>query len=353
MTAKFSLPRTRYAGDGEARRFIQGLLENVRSIPGVRGSGATTYLPFSSGMNASMITLEGYSMAPGELPPVPAWNTVDSGYFQAMGIPLLAGRGFVESDTAEARPVVVIDQFLARKYWPNGNPIGAGLRRGMSAPGDTPRPLCTVIGVIGTVKARTLAEQNPVGQIYFYYKQFPPRSMHLVVRTDRDDAQFAGALRARIARADPELPLYDVKTMPQRVSASVLDRRAAAVLCLAFAGLALLLAAIGLYGVLAYTVTQRTREFGIRVALGAGRADVLRMVVGQGLKLAALGLAIGGAAAFATVRLMSAMLYGVRAGDPGVFLAVAGSLMVVALVAALIPSLRAIRIHPAGALRYE
>lgn len=351
LTARLSLPHVRYKDAARTSNFFAGLLDAIRAIPGVARASIATILPFGGNSNANLVTIEGYTRAPGENPPVPAWNHVDSGYFQAMGIPSLQGRTFSEGDGATTQKVAIIDQFLARRYWPKGNAIGARIRRGMEA-GDA---VCTIVGVVGSVKVGDLAEQNPVGQIYFDYRQFPDwvRSPHLVVKTTRDDAQLTSAIRREILKLDPELPLFDVKTMPERLSSSMLDRRAAMVICLMFAGLALVLSAIGIYGVLAYTVTQRMREFGIRMALGAGSGDVIGMVLGQGLKLAGAGLAIGLAGAFALTRLMTSMLYDVKPTDPGVFLLVAAALLAVALVASLIPSVRAVRVRPASALRYE
>jgi len=192
-----------------------------------------------------------------------------------------------------------------------------------------------------------------VGQIYFDYKQLVPREMHVVVKTDRDSPQIVAVIRREILQADPELPLFDTRTMPERISASLVNRRAAMTLCLIFGGLALLLSAIGVYGVLAYSVTQRTREFGIRMALGAGVRDVLGMVLWQGLRLAGIGLVIGATGAFVLTRFIAAMLYDVKPADPGVFLLGAAVLGTVAALASLIPSLRAIRIRPAVALRWE
>lgn len=348
-SAQLSLPDVRYKDDARARSFIGAVLEKVRRLPGVTHAGATTYLPFSGNNNASAISIDGHPLSPGELPPVPGWNTVDSGYFQAMAIPLLRGRIFAESDTAEAQKVAVIDQFMSRKYWPKGDAIGGRIKRGM----ENNEPLWTIVGVVNSVKTDNLAERNPVGQIYFYYKQYVPRTMHLVVRTDRNLPQLASTIRRQILEVDGELPLADIKSMPERVSSSVVSRRAAMILCLVFGSLALTLAAVGLYGVLAYTVTQRTREFGIRVALGAGVRDVMRMVLGNGLKLAGIGLAIGIAGSLALTRLMTTLLYDVRPTDPVVFLIAAVILALVALIASLVPSLRAVRIKPAIALRYE
>jgi predicted permease len=349
VSAQFSLRQERYREGDRARGFIDRALEGVRAIPGIKAAGATSYLPFSGENNANAITIEGYTLAPGEALPVPAWSFVDSGYFRTMGIPVLRGRGLSESDAAGAQQVCIIDQFLARKYWPKGDMIGAKIRDGV----DQDTSLWTVVGVVGNVKMGDLAESNPVGHMYFHYKQKVPRGMWVVVKTGRDDPQVASAIRREILRADPELPIFDVKSMPQRVSSSLLNRRAAMILCLIFGGLALLLSAIGIYGVLAYTVTQRTREFGIRAALGAASGDVLGMVVGQGLKLAGAGLLIGVAAALALTRLMTSLLYDVKPTDPGVFVAVGVALAAVALVASVIPSLRAIRVRPAVALRYE
>jgi predicted permease len=317
----------------------------------VAQASATTLLPFGDSNNASVLMIEGHTLAPGEAPPVPGWNIIDPGYFQTMSIPMLQGQPFKEGDTADTQRVAIIDQFLAKKYFPKGGAIGAKVRRGVEV--DPKDPPYTIIGVVGSVKTADLAEQNPVGMVYFDYKQFTPRSMFLVAKAFNEDPQLGSEIRRAIQKIDPELPLFDVKTMPDRVSTSMLNRRGAMVVCLVFAGLALVLSAIGIYGVLAYTVTQRMREFGIRMALGAEARNVIGLVVGHGLKLAGIGLAIGIAGAYALTRLMTTMLYDVKPTDPTVFLLVAGALIVVAVVASFIPSVRAVRVKPAIALRYE
>ncbi len=352
MTAQFSLPDLRYKDDAARRSFIARLLENVRAIPGVKSAGATTYLPFSGNNNASVITIVGQPLKPGEKPPVPGWNRVDYGYFQAMGIQVVQGRAFTASDGAESPRVVLIDEFLAKNRWPKGDAVGAKIQRGLADGTNRDEPW-TIAGVVRSVKTGDLAEQNPMGQIYFPYTQFVPNSMHLVVKTAVDNPQVASAVRRELAKVDPELPLFDVRSMPERLASSVVSRRVAMVVCLVFAGLALLLSAIGIYGVLAYAVTQRTREFGIRVALGASARDVLRMVVGQGLRLAAIGLVIGIAGALALTRLMTTLLFDVKPTDPGVFAMTALALAAVAVIASFVPSIRALRIRPANALRYE
>jgi predicted permease len=351
-TAQISLPGARYGDDARARNFVSDLLARLAAVPGVRHVGATTFLPFSGNNNSSVIMVVGHPLAPGEPPPVPGWNHVNGGYFQAMGIPVLQGRALSESDGPDSQKVVVIDQFMARRYWPQGNAVGAQITRGLEIGGYKP-DVCTVVGVVGSVKTGDLAENNPVGQVYYSYRQYPPRDMHLVLKTDSGNSQTVAAVRRELQRADPEMPLFDVKSMTERLSSSLANRRAAMALCLMFGALALLLAAIGVYGVLAYSVSQRTREIGVRVALGAGARDVIGMVVGHGLRMAAAGLAIGALGAFAVTRLMSAMLFDVRPSDPAVFLIVTAVLAAVAAIASLIPSTRAARIPPAVALRYE
>jgi predicted permease len=349
QTAEFSLPRARYKEDSQLRNFVGGLLERVRAIPGVAAAGASDALPFTDRNNASAMAIEGYNPASGELPPLPRWSTIDPGYLAAMKIPLREGRYFREGDTDATQKVVIVDEFMARKYWPAGKAVGGRIYRGI----DSKYGVYTVIGVVGSVKSEDMADLSQRGEVYWNYKQQPQRTMHVVVKTAANDTQAVSAVRTALKQSDPELPLFDVKTMPERVTRSVRDRKAAMVICLVFALLALTLSAIGIYGVLAYTVTQRTREFGIRMALGASAGDVVRMVVRHGLRLAVIGLAIGVAGALGITQLMTTLLYEVRPTDPLVFGSVAAALMAVAVAASVVPSLRISRIRPANALRYE
>ena len=349
QTAAFTLPFTRYRDDDRVGAFVTSLLSGVRAIPGVTAVGANNTLPFSGFNNDSVILISGYQLGPGELPPVPKWNVIDTGYIAAMRVRLLMGRTLTEADGATAPNVVIIDEYLAKKYWPKGNALGAKIRRGV----DATDPECTVVGVVASVHDSDLADKSPRGQLYFSYLQFPSRQMHMVVRTAAEYPGAMLAVRDVLRRADGEVALFDVKSMGDRVAASVRDRRAAMALCVGFALLALALSAIGIYGVLAYTVTLRTREFGIRMALGAGAGDVVGMVLGHGVRLAAIGLALGVGGAFALTRLMSTMLFDVKPTDPVVFVAVAAVLMSVALAASAVPSLRVTRIRPSSALRYE
>jgi len=349
QTAEYSIPRSRYPDDARAAQLATRVIDDIRNIPGVISAGMNYTLPFTANSSNGVVQIPGYQLAAGELPPVPSWNTVDGGYFAALKIPLLAGRVFTATDTSDAPRVVIIDEYLAKKYWPGRNPIGGKMERGV----NNNEPLYTVIGVVATVQSVDLADKSKMGQIYFDYRQNVERSMYVVVRTAAGDAHAIAEVRNVLRQADPEVALFDTKTMAERISSSLRDRRAAMVICVAFAALALTLSAIGIYGVLAYTVTQRTREFGIRIALGAGVGAVAGMVLRQGMLLAAIGLAIGAGGAFALTRLMQSMLFGVKPTDPLVFGDVAGVLMAIAMLASLLPSLRVTRIRPAAALRYE
>jgi predicted permease len=352
-TALFVLPNSRYADDTQMRSFVSRVMDGVRAIPGVESAGLANLLPFGGNNNDSVMSIEGRPLGPGENPPVPQWNIVDQGYFATMGIPLLQGRLIERSDTADSQRVVVIDQFLAHKYFPKGDAIGARIIRGLPNLHEDKNYICTIIGVAGNVKTNDLAERNPIGQIYFAVDQYPNRYLFLAVKSRANDAGIAAAVRREFARADPELPLFDVKSMEQRLAISVRERRAAMTICAAFAALALVLSAIGIYGVLAYTVSQRTREFGIRIALGARGGTVVGMVLRHGMRLAAIGLVLGVGAAALLTRLMTQMLYEVKPTDPAVFAIVGGVLMVVAMAASLVPSIRVARIKPASALRVE
>jgi predicted permease len=349
-TAAFSLGGPHYSDDTRARARLSELMGRIRALPGVQGAGLATMLPFSGSRSDGALQIEGHRPGPGELPPDPDWNVVDSGYFAALGIPLLEGRTFRESDTADAPRVAMIDADLARRYWPKGGATGAGVRQGI----DAKAPLLRIVGVVGAVKNADLAESSRQGQVYFPYAQSGvSRTIRLVVRTAGEAPSLSSALRAELRAADPDLALFDVKSMEERLSASMRNRRAAMAICLAFAGLALALSALGIYGVLAYSVAQRTREFGIRMALGAARADVLGLVVGHGLKLTAIGLAIGAGGAAVLTRWMTSLLFRVQPGDPAVYGAAMTMLLAAGAAASLVPALRALRIPPATALRHE
>ena len=349
VTAGLSLPESRYKDEASLRSFATRLLEDLGSAPGAQAAAITTMLPFGGSRNASAISIVGHTLAPGENPPVPGFNMISPNYFKAMGIPLLQGRAFAGSDGESSEHVAIIDEFLARRYWPNRSPLGGQIRTGI----DSTDAAYTIVGVAGNVKTSDLAEQNPGGQVYFSYLQRPRGDMNLVVRTAGAAAPAIGAMRSSLRRIDAELPLADVKTMPERLARSVMDRRAAMTLCLVFAGVALILAGIGIYGVLAYAVAQRRREFGIRIALGAQAGHVVGMVFWHGLKLAAAGLAVGVGGAYFFTRVLQSLLFDVKPANLPVYAFTATVLALSAIVASLVPSLRAIRIKPSITLRNE
>jgi putative ABC transport system permease protein len=282
------------------------------------------------------------------------YRTVMPGYFQAMQIPLVTGRFLSEADTADAPRVAVVDRDFARKFWPNENPLGKRIAVN-TVPNSKPLlpEWCIVVGVVGHVKHYG-PDVEGREQSYFPLTQLSfARTMYLAVRTSLEPASVTGAIRQQVFAVDRNMPVYEVSTMDQLLSNSVVQPRLNLTLLVAFAALALGLAAVGIYGVMAYTVTQRTHEIGIRMALGAQREDVLKQVLAEGARLAAIGLAFGLAGSLAASRLISTLLFGVKPTDPLTFGVVAVILTSVTLAACYIPSRRATRVDPMVALRYE
>jgi putative ABC transport system permease protein len=356
MTARVSPPRSRYPDDADLRTFSARLLERVRALPGVSGAALSSSAPLGDDYSDSVILAEGYQMAPGESLISPYRVEVTPGYFEALGMSLRAGRTFSDGDTETAPGVVIVDDKLARKFWGNTNPVGRRMYRPDSAqdltrPGPKVRWL-TVIGVVGEVRmAGLVTTDDRVGAYYFPAAQEPFRTMTLIVKTaSADPLALAPAIRRELNAMDPELPLYAVRTMEERIDESLVDRRTPMLLAVVFAGVALFLAGIGLYGVLAYQVTQRRREIGIRMALGSDARRIFTMVVREGVWLMAAGLLVGLGGAFAIRRTMESQLYGVGAMDPAVVSAVAAVLAAVALGACLVPARRAARTDPTIAL---
>ncbi|WP_321477288.1 FtsX-like permease family protein [uncultured Paludibaculum sp.] len=318
---------------------------------GVASAGGTTAIPFGGNHSDSVIFAEGYAMRPGESVVSPRQIHVTPGYFETMGIGLVRGRYFDERDNERSAPAIIVDEILAKKFWPNSDPIG----RRMFQPQDVNDLMKTdehtrwlrVVGVVRPIAQDALdSKAQSVGAYYLAHRQGPDRFLTFAVRlsTDRDAA--LRAIRSTIAAIDPELAVFDVKSMAQRAELSLSSRRAAMALSLAFGGLALFLAAIGIYGVLAYLVTQRRREIGIRVALGSTGAGIVRLVFGEGLVLVGVGLALGIAAAVGLRAVVENELYGVSALDPAVLAAVVVVLGLVALMACVVPAWRALKVDP-------
>lgn len=355
LTARISPPASRYPGDPELRTFTGRLLERVRALPGVEHAGVTSSIPFGGDYSDSVILAEGYQMSPGESLISPYMIRVTPGYFEAMQVALREGRLFTDSDTAEAPRVVIVDEKLARRFWGAASPVG----RRMYQPGNaqdliTPGPSTrwfTVIGVVSEVRiSGFVATDDRYGAYYFPAAQNTVRNVVLTVRTSGEPEAMAPPIRRELQAIDPELPLYSVMSMEARMDQTLADRRTPMALAVVFAGVALFLAAVGIYGVLAYQVSQRSREIGIRLALGSDASGIFRLVLGEGLLLLGAGFVIGLAGAFALRRSLETQLYGVGGMDPLVLASVAAVLATVALGACSIPARRASRIDPIAAL---
>jgi predicted permease len=355
LTARVAPPASRYKGDAELRTFATRLLDRVRALPGVGHAGLTSNIPFGGDYSDSVILAEGYQMAPGESLISPYRVSVTRGYFEAMGIPAVAGRLFTDSDTDTSPGVVIVDQKLARRFWGDTSPVGRRMfspdnAKDLTKPGPKAR-WYTVVGVVPEVRISGLvATDDRVGAYYFPLTQDVRRAMTVTVKTAGDPMAMTPLVRRELAAIDPELPLYSVMSMRERVDQSLVDRRTPMLLALMFAGVALFLAALGIYGVLAYQVSQRKREIGIRMALGSDTARIFRMVLGEGIVLLGLGFAAGLALAVAIRGVLQTQLYGIGALDPTVLATVALVLGLAALIACIVPARRASRIDPVVAL---
>jgi putative ABC transport system permease protein len=348
LTFHIRLPIASYKDNGKKIAFFEDALAKLDAIPGVRSASAVSFLPFDGGGAATTFTVEGAPPpAPGQAP-VTDVRVVDPAYFATMGTLLVEGRTFTEREAREASGVVVINETMARAQFGGESPIGKRITIEMK---DTNTP-STIVGVVGDVRLNNF-EEPPRATAYWPIAELPYPFMTAVVRTDVEPASIAGAARREIASIDPEAPVSQVRTMDALLSDSVARSRFAALLLAVFAGVALLIAVVGVYGVVAYTVTQRRQEIGIRMALGATGADVLRLVVLGGMLPAAIGVAVGLVAALGLSRVMAGMLFGVSATDPATFATIAAALAAAALVACLAPALRATAVDPVEALRDE
>ena len=348
LTMQVMLPASKYPEPSQSRAFFQQAIERIRTLPGVSSVGAVGELPLGGGVRSATFAIEGRPTGPNEALPHSDIRTISPGYFQTMKIPLLKGRDFSEQDIADGRDVAMIDETLAQLYWPGEDPIGKRLDLQFA---DIP-DWREIVGVVGRIKHKGLDAEYK-GQIFYPIAQGGNLGMYLVARTTTDPLSLASAVRGAIRAVDPEQPIYRVMTMEQVVADAVAQPRLTMLLLGAFAVLALVLAAVGIYGVLSYAVTQRTQEIGIRMALGAGRRDVLKLVVRHGMLLTLLGALLGLTASFALTRLMQTLLFGVSANDPLTFIAVALLLSLVALLACWIPARRATKVDPLIALRHE
>ena len=350
LTLGIALPAARYPNDTVQVAFWDAALAQIKAIPGVRGVAATTVMPFGGGWSTGSFNVEGYEPKEGENDPWGDIRIASPEFAETMQIALRSGRFFNDQDVLGGPQVVVVDDEMVRRYWPNTDPVGKRIFFGDAGTPDV--DYYTVVGVIAHVKQEGLDAEDRV-QLYFPHRQAAPGGMSLLVRTDVPPKSIVPQVRSAIQSIDKDQPISQVRTMEEMLAQSVGQRRLSMLLLGVFAGVALLLASIGIYGVMSYSVAQRGHEIGIRMALGAARTTVLKLVLRQGMSLVAIGLAIGIAGALALTRYLESQLFGVKPTDPVTFTLVAVVLATVALVATLVPALRATRVDPMVALRQE
>jgi len=348
LTMRVLLPHAKYPDDARQVAFFRQAVERIQALPGVRSATTISALPFSDIGSATDFTIEGRPAPAAGDAPVTDVRTTDENYFRTMNIPVLSGRAFTPQEAMEDRHVVIINETLARKYFPGEEPIGKRLVIDMK---DTNEPT-EIIGVVGDAKYTRL-EGEPRAMVYWPNPQLALSAMTIVIRTTGDPLELAPAAQHEIQALDKDQPVSDVRTMESWIGASIARTRFGTLLLDVFAAIALLLATVGIYGVMAYSVTQRTHEIGIRMALGARPTDILRLVVGQGLRLTLMGVALGLALAFGLTRQMASLLYEVKVTDPFVFAGLSVLLALVALIACYVPARRATKVEPVVALRYE
>ena len=345
ITGSVSLARARYSEDARQIAFYRAVLDRLASIPGVTNVAAAMPVPFSNDGGSASFAIEGRPVPPGDPGPHGDIALVSPGYFGALKIPLRRGRIFSDQDIAGTEHVALVDETLAKQYWPSEDPIGHRIRNGPA--------WATIVGIVAHVKNSDLAGDTVKGRYYYPIYQRPFGNATLVVRTEGDPGAAAGAIRAAVSAVDPSQPISQLRTMSGMVAASLAPRRFVVTMLAIFAGMALLMAVVGLYGVISYSVAQRTQEIGIRMALGARRGEILAMVIRQGMWLTGAGAFIGIAAALAFSRLLRSQLFDVSPFDPLTFGITALVLIAAGMLACFIPAQRATRVDPMEAVRYE
>ena len=348
LTMNVSLPRQKYKESQRINSFFEQLISKVSSIPGVEVVGGIDPLPFGGSDGTTGFVVEGATPLPVAERPEVGERTSTSNYFQAMRIPVIKGRTFKQGDREDAPRVVMINEELAQRFWPNEDVIGK--RLGFKS--SDPQVWHEIIGIVGNVKHRRL-DVAPKPELYFPYSQYPDTFMTLVVRTALEPVNAIAAIRNQVLSLDPDQPIFDIKTMDERLSSSVAVNRFVMLLIGVFAGLATILAAVGIYGVMAFTVSQRTHEIGVRMALGASARDVIRLVLSRGLMLVSSGMGIGIAGALTLSRVMESLVFEVSTTDPWMFALISAVLAAVAMLSCFLPAYKAVRIDPMIALRYE
>jgi putative ABC transport system permease protein len=366
LSLRVQLPMQKYPGEQQWMSFYEQVMERLRALPGVKEVSVTSRVPMDENDWQSGFQVVGEPPPPAGQAPSMEISVVGPDYFQTMGIPLLRGRYFTEQDNRSnlseeklrnldlghrlraGLKTMIVDEEFARRHWPNEDPVGKQILWG-----GPDSPPITVVGVVGRVKLYTPNEPAGFVQGYFPFFEMPDNGMSFVIKTTLEPQHMIALARQQVQGVDADQPVYDIKTLTERRDEAVAPQRFNLLLLGMFAALATVLAAVGIYGVMSYSLTQRTREIGIRMALGAQTKDVLRLVVGQGMMLAVIGAGIGLAAAFALTRLMSSLLFGVSATDPATFAIVALVSIAIALLASYLPARRATKVDPIVALRYE
>lgn len=351
LTMQLGLPNAGYQDPQKRAAFLKQLETNLAAAPEVSSAGFVTRLPLMSALNniTSFLAIEGREVPPGERPEID-FRRASTGYFQTMGIPLLSGRLVTEQDVANNTSSVLINEAMAKRFWPGEDPVGRRISTANSTGQQTQWQ--TIVGVVGSVRHLGL-DVEPRPEIYYHTNTVPPFGPVVVIRTTGDPQRLISIARAKVRELDRDVPISNVNTMEQLVAQSVAQRRFGMFLVGIFAALALVLAVVGIYGVVSYSVAQRTNEIGVRMALGASASDVLKLVLKNGMTLALIGVAIGLAAAVAATRLMAAMLFEVKPTDVATFAIVSVGLILVALLACYVPARRAMKVDPLVALRYE
>ena len=361
ITMQTSLTGGKYDTTAKADNMIRQAIQRIEALPGVQSAAAAVQLPVEGGIDLSVI-IDGRPLDKGNpFHGDEQWRFVTAHYFKAFRIPLLRGRAFDERDSGKSERVVVINQAFAKRYWPNEDPVGKTMSIGKGLGKDFEEPSRQIVGIVGNVRETGFSGTDqpvmyvPQAQINDGLTRLANSVLPLswAVRTATDPASLSVAIQHQFLAVDPQLPVSKIRSMAQVISESSARQNFNTLLLTIFAGLALLLAAIGIYGLMSYTVEQRMQEFGIRLALGAATRDMLAMIVRQGMLLAGIGLVIGLGSAYALSRLLAKVLFGIKVNDPVAYTAVAVTLIAVALVATVIPGLRATKVDPLNALRYE
>ena len=353
ITFQLALPTAKYPLNAQAPEFLRALLDSLQATAGVRGAAVSSGIPFGAGNYTTSPVIAQGSVLPPATPAAIDWRMVSGSYFKTMSIPLLRGRSFTDGDGIDSPPVAIVSQDTAKKLWGNSDPIGRIFYRAA----DANKTMFTVVGIVADVRNTTLNQQSPALYYPLAWRVGLARPkvvvMDVVARTEGSANALVPTLRQKVLELDSEIPLANIRTMEEWISNSAAQPRLNARLLTLFAAMALLIAAIGIYAVLAYSVTQRTREIGLRMALGAQPGGVLRLVVGEGMRVGLIGIGAGLLGALAISRVMASLVYGVPVRDPGTFAGVAIALTIVALAACFVPARRASKVDPMVALRYE